>query len=281
MWTGAFDLDTLRKLFADPMDCIIGLQIIPTISGHPASSSATLKVGNISTGISMPAVSEQYYELDCGTVTIPAKWGSYLDYSPYSKLSLFLPYIGYVDISSDDCMRGSIKVKYTVDVLSGSCVAQVYCYSNRGADGHTLYTFNGSCACEGPVTSGQFKAGILGIAEIAAGIGQMATGNIAGGLGQSISAVQSMFKPDIKRSGGFGGSGGLMSIQYPYLILTVPRMCIPGSQNKFVGYPSYVTKTIGDVTGYAQIEVTHLHDMTCSQEEADEIISLLGEGVIL
>ena len=281
MWSSSFDLASLKKLFADPMDCILGLHIIPTISGHPATSSSVLTVGNISTGLSMPAVTEQYYQLDCGTIQIPAKWGAYLDYSPYTRLSLYLPYVGYVDISPDDCMRGSINVKYTVDVLSGTCTAQVYCVSNRGQDGHTLYTFNGSCACECPITAGQYKAGFQGVLEAAGGIGQMLAGNVLGGLGQTAAAIQSMIKPEVKRSGGFGGSAGLMAIQYPYLILTVPHMCIPGRQNTYIGYPSFVTKVLGELTGYTQIEVTHLNNMTCSDEEAADIISLLKEGVIM
>lgn len=280
MWSGAFDIASLKKLFADPMDCILGLQIVPTSSDGPATTPNTLVVGNISTEISMPMVTSQYYQLNCGTLNIPAKWGAYLDYSPYTKLSLYLPYIGYVDISPDDCMRGSINVKYTVDVLSGTCTAQVYCVSNRGADGHTLYTFNGSCGCECPITEGQYKTGALGVLEAAVGVGQMAAGNVLGGLGQTFSAIQSMVKPEVKRSGGFGGSAGLMAIQYPYLILTVPRMCIPGSQNTYIGYPSFVTKLMAELHGYTQIEVSHLNNMSCTEAETAEIISLLGEGVI-
>ena len=97
MWSGAFDPDNLRKLFANPMDAILGLHIVPTASGHPAAAASTLQIGNISTGLSMARVTEQYYELDCGTIMISPKWGAYLDYSPYSKLSLYLPYIGIVE----------------------------------------------------------------------------------------------------------------------------------------------------------------------------------------
>lgn len=281
MWAGAFDITQFKKLFADPMDAILGLHIIPTTAAHPASGSASLVIGNIDTGLTMPTCTEQYYEADMGEITIPAKWGAYLDYSPYTKLSLYLPYIGFIPLSADDCMRGSIKVVYHVDVLSGTCMAFVYCVSNRGADGHTLYMFNGSCSCDCPVTSGQYRSALEGLLGIAGSIGRVAAGDVAGGLKDAVSNVTSMLKPEIGRSGSFGGSGGLMGIQYPYLVLTVPRMAIPGQQNTFIGYPSFVTKTIGDLTGYCSIDVTHLNNMPCTQAETDEIISLLGEGVIL
>lgn len=281
MWSGSFDLNNFIKIFANPMDCILGLHIIPTAGGHPYSSSAVLFVGNISTGLSMPRLTEQYYELDCGTIQVQQKWGAYLDYAPYSKLSLYLPYIGFVTISPDDCMGGSIRVVYHVDVLSGSVCVYVYCTSPQLPSGHTLYTYTGSCACDCPVTEGQYTNGLFG--SIKGGVGLatgLLTGNVMGGLEDAANALVSMVKPEISRSGSFGGSAGLMSIQYPYLVLTVPRMCTPGQQNKYVGYPSYVTTPLSSVTGYAQVDVTHLEGMSATDEEVTELLGLLAEGVI-
>lgn len=284
MWSGAFDPQNFKKLFADPMDAILGLHIIPTISGHPATTSSSLHVGNIDTGVSMPAVTEQYYTLDCGTVNIPAKWGAYLDYSPYSKLALYLPYIGVVPLSADDCMRGSIKVQYNIDMLSGTCSVAVYCVSNRGADGHTLYTFTGSCSCECPITEGQYanviQAGLNVVSGIISGASGGVPGMVAGGVAKAANAAISMVKPEIGRSGSMGGSAGLMSIQYPFLILTVPRMVHPAKQNKYIGYPSFITLQMSECMGYTEINVTHLEGMTCTNGETEEIIRLLKEGVI-
>lgn len=282
MWSSAFDINNFIKIFANPGECILGLHIIPTSGTHPEGAGATLMVGNISTGLSMTRLTEQYYECDCGTITISPKWGAYLDYSPYSKLSLYLPYIGFVPISPDDCMGGTIRVVYHVDVLSGSCCAYVYCTSNRGVDGHTLYTFTGSCACVCPVTEGQYTNGIIG--SIRGGVGLAAgllTGNVLGGLEDAANALISMAKPDVSRSGSFGGSAGLMGIQYPYLVLTVPKMATPDEQNKYIGYPSFITTELSDVTGYASIKITHMEGMAATDEEITELVGILEEGVIM
>ena len=288
MWAGGFDPDNFKKLFADPYDAILGLHIVPTISGHPASSSKTLTVGNISTGISMPACTEQYYTLDCGYINITSKWGSYLDYSPYTKLSIFLPYIGFVPLTPDDCMRGKIGVQYTVDILSGSIVAQIRCYSNQGADGHVLYSFTGSCACDCPVTQGQYTNAVLGMLQVASGvagaIGSGMAGSVGGvmaGVGMAANAAISMAKPEISRSGSFGGSGGLMAQQTPYLIMTSPKMCTPRDQNIYVGYPAFVTVDLSTVRGFAQIDVNHYDNMPCTAQEVEELDNILKTGVIL
>ncbi len=287
MWSGAFDLDNFKKLFADPMDVILGCHIIPTIAGHPAVEVANLVVGNLSTGLSMPRCTEQYYELDCGTVEIKPKWGAYLDFSPYTKLSLYLPYIGVVPISPDDCMNGSIKVVYHIDILSGSCCAFVYCTSNGGTNPHTLYTFNGNCNCPVPITSGQYGNALLATAQVGLGSLKIASSIATGAIGMGASGIQdvnsalmSLVKPEVSRSGEIGRSAGLMGIQYPYLILTVPKMCIPGQQNTYIGYPSFITMDMSALSGYTRIDVSHLNNMTCTEAETTEIIELLGSGVI-
>ena len=279
LWAGSFDPDNLRKIVANPMDVIMGLYIIPTGGGHPTSVSSQLVVGNISTGLTMPKVSEQYFEVDCGTIAVKNKWGSYLDYFPYSKLSLYLPYIGFVPLNANDCMGGSIKVVYHVDVVSGTCVAFVYCVSNRNRDGHTLYTFEGACSTICPVTSGQYACVFDMISNAASAATSRARSNPRA-LTEVKNAIHNSVAPEVTRSGEFGGSGGLMSIQYPFLILTVPHMAIPGFQNTYIGYPSFVTKQMSDLIGYAEVLVTHLNGMSATSEEINEIIALLSEGVI-
>ena len=67
LWADLYDLDTnFVKLFASPMDCIIGLSIVPvmpTIAG-----GANVKFGNINTTVSMSKLATQYVEKDCGSV---------------------------------------------------------------------------------------------------------------------------------------------------------------------------------------------------------------------
>ena len=296
MWSGSFDLDNWKKLWADPMDAIMGLSILPVSASQIGVQSTQISVGNISTGISTNKATSQYVAVDCGTVEILPKWGAYLDFAPYSKLQLYLPYIGFVDIAPDDVMNGTIGVQYHIDILSGTCIAFVK------AKDHVIYEFGGGCSCQCPVTEGQYKNGLFGVLDMISGISQLVSAgqasaptkksksiasNIPGALPEAIDAVegmvgtvQSMIKPHVGRSGAVGGSAGLMGYQMPYLVLTIPHMCIPGDQNKYMGYPSFITMVMSDLTGYTEINVTHLENMSCTDAEAAEILSLLSSGVI-
>ena len=279
LWAGSFDPDNFKKLFADPMDAIIGLQIVPVTATEIGTTPDTLYVGNISTGLSMPKASRQYVPVDCGSLTIPRRLGSYLDYSPHTEMQLYLPYIGFVDISPDDCMGGTVSVKYMVDIIGGTCVAQVKC------NNHVLYEYAAACSCQVPVSAGQYQNIVLGAARggvaLVSGILGAAGGGLFSGLSEAADAAMSMTKPKIQRSGGFGGSSGLMGHQTPYIIYTVPRLIVPGRQNNFIGYPSYITRTLGDLTGYTQIDSIHLTGIPASQSEQAEIEQLLQEGVYL
>lgn len=276
MWSGLFDIDTFRKIFADPMDCILGLSIVPV--DVPAGGSASVMVGNIDTGISMTTASAQYVEVDCGTVDVEENYGAYLDYEPYTKAELYLPYIGIHAISIDDIMNKSVTIKYHIDILSGACVAYVKC----GAS--VLYSFIGQCASSIPITGNDWTNVINGVLSIAGSIGSMvATGGATApmsAVGIASTAVNSM-KPNIEKSGSLSGTGGMLGIQTPYLILTRPRQAIPAGQNRFIGYPAFITEILGNISGYTEVDSIHLEGINATGEELSEIETILKSGVIL
>ena len=274
MWSSAFDLDTFKKLFADPMDAIIGLSIIPV--SVPISGSASVKIGFIDTGISMSLASSQYATIDCGTLTPAEYWGSALDYSPYTKFSIHLPYIGTRELNTDDIMGKTLQVVYNIDILSGACTAMIKCGSS------VLYEFSGACATSIPLTGQNWTQLITSCIQLAgAGIAVAATGGSAAGLLPSTANAVMAMKPNIQRTGVVSGSAGMLGIQQPYLIWELPRQSLAGDYNKFVGYPSNITALLSTLTGYTQIESVHLENIPATQSELAEIETLLKEGVII
>lgn len=276
MWTDPlFDLANWKKIFADPMDAILGLSIVPVSPGQ--GGSRPVKVGNIATTVSMHVAASQYVQLDCGTVSVSEWWGAYLDYEPFTKAELYLPYCGTHPISIDEIMNGDIHVHYWVDILSGACVAEVKCKTS------VLYTFAGQCASSIPITGRDWTNVINGVLNVAGSVGSMiATGGASApaSVAGLASAAMNTLKPSIEKSGSLGGTSGMLAGQTPVLILTRPNQAHPEKQNEFVGYPSFITRTLGDVEGYAEIEQVHLENIPATGDELSEIERLLKEGVI-
>lgn len=267
----------IQKMFANPMDAVIGLAILPGPVPHVGARSVT--VGNVNTGVSMNLVSSQFYTVDCGSLTIAKYSGSYLDYNPHTKIEIYLPYIGMRSLNADDVMGKTVNVVYHVDALSGACVA----YIKIG--GTVLYTFLGQCACSVPISGGDYTQVINGVLNIAGAIGTtIATGGASAPLAISSiasTALNGGLKTSCEKSGAISGTGGLLSIQRPYLIITTPRQCLPRDQNKMIGYPSFITETLGDLSGYTEVNQIHLENVPATGDELTEIENLLKGGVIL
>lgn len=281
MWTTDF-VDVIKKLFGDPMDAILGLSVVPVTI--PASTSKEVTVGFVGTGVTMPVASEQYIGFDCGTLNVKEYWGSALDYSPYTKCNIFLPYIGFRQLNIDDVMGKAVHLKYRIDILSGACTAQIKCGSS------VVYQYSGSVAASLPVSGSDFSDIVRNAISIAGATGAMVA---SGGMSAPVSAgvltsaltttannVMGM-KPHIQHSGAVSGTGGMLGLQVPFLILERPRQSKAKNYNQYVGYPSNITSRLSALSGFTTIEEIHLENMSCTDEELKEIYQKLQEGVIL
>lgn len=291
--TGAF----WKKIIQNPLDLIFGLQIMPVPIYHTEGElepkredeyeamNDNVVLGWTNTRIKMDYIPMQFVEVDCGEIDMDEYWKAYLDYAPYTKIDIYLPYIGVKSLNTNDCMDRTIHLKYKIDLASGSCVAIVKCGDS------VYYHFSGNCASAVPLTAVQMQEVIRNAMTTAVAVG---AGAIAAGAGASPIAVEAskaavaasaartvMSGPEYHRSGSNASTTGLMSVQTPYLIITRPRQAIPENQNTYTGYPSFITEQIGDLEGYTEIEIIHMHNMSCTEEEFNEIEELLLKGVII
>lgn len=278
MWDDSlFSIAGWQKLFADPMDAILALAIVPV--AVPNGGTVNVKVGNVDTTVPMTKAQTQYVELDCGTLNVNEYWSAYLDYEPHTKCEIYLPYCGTHQISVDDIMNRPVHVKYHIDILSGGCVAYVKCGDS------VLYEFSGQCATMIPISAQEYGNVISSVVSVAVSVGSMvASGGATAPLALPAlanTALNGGLKPNIEKSGSVSGVAGLLSIQKPYLILTRPKQAHPENQSHYTGYPSFITEKLSSLTGYTEIEKIHLENVPATDEELTEIETLLKGGVIL
>lgn len=276
MWTNpAFDISAWKKIVADPIDAILGLSIVPV--DVPDGGVRPIAVGNILTDVNMNVAAQQYIEVQCGALNVNEFWSSYLDYEPYTKAEIYLPYCGVHQLSVDDIMNKTVEVRYHIDILTGSCCAYVKCGDS------VLYQFIGQCSSSIPIASGDFSEIVSSALNAALAIGSLAA---SGGASAPFSVPEitanavNILKEKIQKSGSLSGTGGMLGIQKPYLILTRPRQAHPANQNHYTGYPSFITENLSELSGYTEIEQIHLENVQATDSELNEIVSLLESGVI-
>ena len=305
LWTGLFDVDNFKKLFNDPMQAIISLGIIPGGALSVSVTDKNLIFGHVDTGVDCKTVTSQWLEVDCGFVEIPEFWGNYLDYNPYTKLRLYLPYIGEIDLNADDVIgpyyndtTKHIGVIYHIDVITGACVAYITRGegSGIGARNDVFYTATGNVLMQIPVTGNDFKgaySALIGIAGAAiaggtaaaavkgATAGTIGAGAAVAGTSAAISNVTSE-KESVRHSGNMAGTAGLMGIQKPYLYIDRPNQAEPYNQRFYTGYPSLIQHDkIGEVSGFTILYAVRLEGIHATTAELAEIEHMLLEGVIL
>lgn len=285
MWSSNFDIDQIKKIFANPIDAILGLHIVPCAI-TPAGQKE-IKVAGFGTGQYSGYTTNQYVTVNCGSVAIPKKWGSYLDYSPYTKTQIWLPFIGFREINIDDIQGKTISLQYIIDILSGACVAEVLIPCDDGTTS-VLYSFTGSCAAEIPITSADMRGAISAAMSIAgsavAAAATVASGGATAPMAAGViasTAVNSMaLKPTIQRSGTASGAAGYLAQRIPYIVREQPNIALPAEQNKLTGYPSFVTVSLNTLSGYNEIANIHLENVPGTDAELSEIENLLHSGVI-
>lgn len=309
LWTN-FDLhdptNTLSKVFTDPINAILSLHILPFT---PESSSAIpVTFGGFATSVDVPPASEQFHDVDCGSLAFSEYWGNYLDYNPYTRITACLPFVGQVDLDPDEVMGKTVKIKYRVDIVTGAFVCFLYIDGEK-----VLGQYAGNMAQQVPVSAADYSrlnAAILGVAATAAtGFGIAAAGGFSsperkedGGLsitggganlaalghfaGSAIgSGVDNVLNAKVRvaHSGGLSGSPGIMGSLHPYVIIHRARQSVPPDANKFKGYPCNATFRLSDLEGcgFTSVRSIILDGLKLSDGELGELRSILAAGVYL
>ena len=281
-------ISKLNNVFLSPLDSIISLQIFPCTPDVGSSEAIKLlKYTATSADLGADAVgnrlSKQFKVYDFGTLQIPEMWYSFLDYEATS-FQLYLPFIGMVDIQISEVMNGSVNVQYTVDFITGMCVANVLCTKNvplsSGAivSQYSQHCYMGNCSVQIPLNSVSF-------ANIVGSLAQAASAGLQGGLAAAagslaMSAIGGGFKPNVETKGTINSNAGFCAILKPYITITRPISAEPGSFQETEGYPSYIENTLGACKGLCVCDNINLKGLSgATDSEINRIKQMGNEGV--
>lgn len=299
-------LQIIKQYFSSPMETILGLGIIPV---QPRQGLAkNIMLGIYDTEISCTTVSSDYVIKDCGSISINRYYGSYLDYDPYTRISLYLPYIGEIQIDPDEVMQSVLGVEYHVNVVTGDCVAIIT------SDGFIVYTAAGNCIRQLPIGQTDYSniinTAVSAVSTIATavvgGSAASSVGNaVAGaakteagkqvaearassqliqeGVGAGTSLINQVMQSKMRynHAGSIGVGSGQLSYQKPYLTIERPNLDLADNYKSFVGYPCNETMQLSHCSGFTQIESCKLSVSGATDGELTEILAFLIEGVII
>ena len=268
-------IEILQKFLNNPMDCIISLHMIyatPSTNGKQ-----NIILGYLDSGVNANVVSNQFINIDCGSVNTVEYFGDARDYvAPYTVVECYLPFIGIVKLKTEDIIGSNINIIYTLDVLTGAILCKIFVTKNGAKQ--QLYTFNGNASVQIPLTgsdrtrllSGAITGAVAGIT--AGGLIGAVAGGVAGGL---------MGGTSIERSGNFSANSGALGIKKPYLIISRKTPYDADNYNDYYGYPSNKTVVLNNCKGFTRVKDIYVDIPNATNEEKNEIETLLKNGIII
>lgn len=277
LWSSDF-IDQILKIFNNPMEAVIGLHKVyatPIDAGN-----ATIKVGYLDSEVPSAYIEQQYIEVDCGSVNLFEQFGNVFDYSPFTDVQLYLPFVGIVPLNVADVMRSTISITYGVDVITGACLAQVEV--SRDNNSSILYQYSGNCAVQYPISSGSYMGIVSSIISVAGGVAAtVASGGAAAPLALGAAGGLLNAHTNVQHSGGFSGNAGAMGGKIPYLIITRPQTKVALNAETMQGYSTNSYTTIGECSGYIKADSVHVINVNATDEEMTEINNLILSGIII
>ena len=97
-----------------------------------------IRFGSYNTQVNSKVINQRLAKVSCGKVTVPELHHNALDYSPYTTVRIWLPFLGFFDLSIDELSNKEVELNYTIDLVNGKALAEI---SN---DDGVIYRFVGT-----------------------------------------------------------------------------------------------------------------------------------------
>ena len=303
-------------LTSNPIDSIVNVKWFPISESMSIGKAVNVKLGNYDTGISAYGAQTNILK-DCGNVVIYPVSGrgvaNWID--KLTKITLYLPFCGSLNLDPETYMGRSVNVEYGIDLITGSCSAYVSYIANNGQRVITDIA-SGTCGIDCPVTgiqhatldaqlhsaTEQLKAmrvnnaingltSVMGLSDVAnkgmSGISDALKtgGTIYNALHSESVAEYNLHhtQTPVKMIGTASAMTGAMCELRPTVIFERPVIPpIDDSAYAHVcGYACCEPTTIGNLSGYAEFASVDLSGFETTAEEKNMIANALRGGVYL
>ena len=294
-WT---DISTnlLTGIYSNLVSNVVSLKMMPTspenLGGTGEAEAVVLGFKTFDDLIVQTIGTKTCPVVTIGTINIKKAYKSYADYSPYTDIALYLPFVGVVPLDTNLFMNtaeyngSTLTVKASYDMLGGTIT---YFIEYEHA---TVYQFTGNMAVDVPVS---LQSGV----DIGTSLAQNASSAIA----TATNALTSVAEPkpigkavntavqNVSSFGGAsasaqslysstGGDGAFYAFPKCVLMIRRPEYNRPKTYDSTIGYPAFFTKKVADISGFATVtnpKIPLVDGMT--KEEHDMIVSAMQNGL--
>lgn len=306
----------------DPWNYVVSCMLYPfDLSNTVTANTASIVLGGVNTGVNgyKCVLSWGSYNMyDFGTKTVNASTvgmsaNSFLNYLPYLKMYMQVPYCGTVELDPIVYWNRPINVKIAVDIPTGSCTAFIL------VSGIVQDTIDGNCGMQLPLTTiamGTYQNTIAqtgyamaenkinGTINSASFISNFAGNLVSGNVGGALSTVWGEAKnkanteitdmkldyqlnhtaPQVGTIGTASPANNFIKDTACKIIVLIPKY-LEGynaeTYGKTVGYATCENVTLGSKSGYTQVSDIKLSNIACTDTEKSMLSNLCKSGIYL
>lgn len=231
----------------------------------------------------IPTLSVVFADFD-----VPRLSNTFLDYSPYSKYELLVPFAPSPIALPDWVIGKNVKAIFLYDIYTTACQYVIEC------NGERICSVSGNFGIDRPISaqnvalkdSARLSSQIATASSVLGGVMSGATGNIGGiisGAVGGVSALSQMIlsgKQNYMYTVGANGDSSTVGL-YHAAHLKITRTLSAEDEN-FVhvyGKPLCQVRKLSSLSGYTKCDNVNTSGLTCSESEKQMIKNLLESGV--
>lgn len=288
----------------DPMQVVQGLMFFPVVLSEVFTEWASQQYVyfggyklDLQSGVKKLNFPNGYKSI--GHITIKKTFNNWRDYEPFSKLFVYLPYVGTYQLSLERYYNKDTEVRYYIDIRTGGCVACLI------ADGLLMDYFNGQMGVQMPITltdknnyaNSQIQTLLGGVQREgntltgAMNVGGMSNAYVAtavGTAGTMLNAYRTTYELSQNNINNFnktrGGSTSMLNEylpQYVTFMFEIQQDDPTANHDMLIGQPTNASGNLGDFSGYLEVETVNLNCGIATQNEKNKILSMLHNGIYI
>ena len=310
-WTDATDVaslgdlwDKIQGLYENLSQAIINIRYMPVMSSWIGTLGTDTKiiVGMIEKEHAVNTIAKSSTPIrDIGNYKIEPKFkDSFCNYSPYSTISIYLPFHGMVELDNDLIMGHKIYIRCAYDILAGTIQYFIHRDSNEGS---LIYSTVAKMAVDIPITlqtkTDRDSAIFQNVGSVVGGL-VGAGASLAGGspIGLTMGlANMSGFQPSsapLRVTGNVSESGAFYAPTKCAIYIKRPAYNRPELYKSRVGFPCNYEYKLSECSGFTTCYkprisfsgVTYSEDgqtvhIKPTHNEIEMIYDLLEKGVVI
>lgn len=266
VWNSSF-YDNIKLMNNSPIENIVSCKMFPfDIPGVDEE----ITIGNVEMGVNGKRVSKQYnYKRNIGSIPITGMYNSFLDYEPFTKLTIFFPFIGFFPLDCTLLMGKTLRVDYITDLVTGNVKALTY------ANNVPIGEYNGTMGVDVPIAASNR-------AQIEAGYVTSFVKNIMENPAKGVFNTvldNALNQYHTNMAGGVSPSCSTYQTRDCYVIYDRPTFQELKAFNHTRGRMCNLSKTIGLLSGYTEVDRNiDLSGVNLTKAEKEELRNILSSG---